>query len=62
MDKNTMTQLAQIYNSLRMTHPTQDDILIIADAMRGIYSILQSASKDSTTQEGDEPGGMHFGE
>ena len=61
MDKNTMNQLAQIYNSLRMTHPTQNDILIIADAMRGIYAILQSANLTNTTQEGDEPGGLHLG-
>ena len=57
MDNNTMTQLAHIYNSLRMTHPTQDDILIIADAMRGIYAILQEASEARNSHEGDESGG-----
>lgn len=41
MDQKTLTTLVGVYNALRNTHPTQDDIFIISDVLRSLLELLQ---------------------
>lgn len=44
-------ELASINNLLVMTHPTGEDILIVADAIIRIRSLLKSAASEESRGE-----------
>lgn len=57
MDNQTLLgRLAGIHNAIRKTHPTEDDILIVADTIRAIRSLIQDVSDDAKNEASDSVG------
>ena len=57
MDNQTLLgRLAGIHNAIRKTHATEDDILIVADTIRAIRSLIQDVSDDAKNEASDSVG------